>query len=110
MRETVTAADMDERLARLQELIDSQQSAFNKAAIGTTVDVLFERAARNSGQIVGRTAYLQPAHVMASTELVGQVLPVRIDSLERYSLLGELASILPSQSRPVSSSQPTIGA
>jgi tRNA-2-methylthio-N6-dimethylallyladenosine synthase len=53
--------------------------------------VLFERAARNPGQIVGRTAYLQPAHVMASPDLIGQVLPVRIESLERYSLLGELA-------------------
>src|ERR1700745_1913476 len=31
MREMVTAADMDERLVRLQELIDSQQSAFNRA-------------------------------------------------------------------------------
>ena len=91
MRETVSAADMDERLERLQTFIDSQQSAFNKAAIGTTVDVLFERAARNPGQIVGRTAYLQPAHVMASPEIVGRILPVRIDSLERYSLLGELA-------------------
>ena len=66
MQETVSAAEMDERLVRLQELIDSQQSAFNKAAIGNTVDVLFERPARNPGQIVGRTAYLQPAHVMAS--------------------------------------------
>jgi tRNA-2-methylthio-N6-dimethylallyladenosine synthase len=28
---------------------------------------------------------------MASTELIGQVLPVTIASLERYSLLGELA-------------------
>jgi hypothetical protein len=92
MQETVSAANMDERLARLQELIDSQQSAFNKAAIGATVDVLFERAGRNPGQIVGRTAYLQPAHVMASPEIVGQVLPVRIDSLERYSLLGKRAS------------------
>jgi tRNA-2-methylthio-N6-dimethylallyladenosine synthase len=92
MRETVSAADMDERLERLQGLIDSQQSAFNKASIGTTVDVLFERAARNQGQIVGRTAYLQPAHVMAPPDIIGQVLPVRIDSLERYSLLGELAS------------------
>ncbi len=79
MQETVSATDMDERLARLQELIDSQQSAFNRAAIGATVDVLFERAGRNAGQIVGRTAYLQPAHVMASTDIVGQVLPVRID-------------------------------
>jgi tRNA-2-methylthio-N6-dimethylallyladenosine synthase len=53
--------------------------------------VLFERAARNPGQIVGRTAYLQPAHVMASADIIGQVLPVTIASLERYSLLGELA-------------------
>jgi tRNA-2-methylthio-N6-dimethylallyladenosine synthase len=96
MRETVSAEDMDERLVRLQGLIDSQQSAFNRAMIGNTVDVLFERAARNPGQIVGRTAYLQPAHVMAPVDIIGQVLPVTIQSLERYSLLGELASAAPS--------------
>jgi tRNA-2-methylthio-N6-dimethylallyladenosine synthase len=103
MRETVSAPDMDERLARLQDLIDSQQSAFNKAAIGSTVEVLFERAARKDGQIVGRTAYLQPAHVMASPDIIGQVRPVRIDSLERYSLLGELAAT----SLPAASLSPT---
>jgi tRNA-2-methylthio-N6-dimethylallyladenosine synthase len=92
MRETVSAEAMDERLVRLQELIDSQQSAFNRAAIGATVDVLFERTARNPGQIVGRTAYLQPAHVFASPDIIGQVLPVTIESLERYSLLGALAT------------------
>lgn len=92
MQETVSPAEMDQRLERLQELIDSQQSAFNKAAIGSTVDVLFERPARKDGQIVGRTAFLQPAHVMASADIIGQILPVRIDSLERYSFLGELAT------------------
>jgi tRNA-2-methylthio-N6-dimethylallyladenosine synthase len=92
LREMVSAAEMDERLERLQGLIDSQQSAFNLAAIGTTVDVLFERPARNAGQIVGRTAYLQPAHVMASPDIIGQIRPVTIESLERYSLLGHLAS------------------
>lgn len=106
MRETVSATEMDERLGRLQELIDSQQSAFNRAVIGTTVDVLFERAARNPGQIVGRTAYLQPAHVMASPDIIGQVLPVRIDSLERYSLIGELAA----PQAPSPNLQITIGA
>ncbi|MBN8960340.1 MAG: tRNA (N6-isopentenyl adenosine(37)-C2)-methylthiotransferase MiaB [Rhizobiales bacterium] len=95
MQEMVAPATMDERLARLQELIDSQQHAFNRAAIGTTVDVLFERAARNEGQIVGRTAYLQPAHVMASEDIIGQVLPVTLDSLERYSLLGRLVTAAP---------------
>jgi tRNA-2-methylthio-N6-dimethylallyladenosine synthase len=91
MRETVSAAEMDERLVRLQELIDTQQSAFNRAAIGTTVDVLFERPARNPGQIVGRTPWLQPGHVFASPDIIGQVLPVHIESLDRYSLLGTLA-------------------
>ncbi|QDM30044.1 tRNA (N6-isopentenyl adenosine(37)-C2)-methylthiotransferase MiaB [Tardiphaga sp. vice352] len=89
---TVSAAVMDERLVRLQELIDSQQSAFNAATIGQTVDVLFERAARNPGQIVGRTPWLQPAHVMASEDIIGKVLPVTVTSLERYSLLGHLAT------------------
>jgi tRNA-2-methylthio-N6-dimethylallyladenosine synthase len=68
--------------------------------IGNTVDVLFERSARNSGQIVGRTAYLQPAHVMASPDIIGQVLPVKVESLERYSLLGRLA---PAASRTAAS-------
>jgi tRNA-2-methylthio-N6-dimethylallyladenosine synthase len=110
MRETVSAADMDERLVRLQELIDSQQSAFNQAAIGNTVDVLFERLARKPGQIVGRTAYLQPAHVIASPDIIGQVLPVRIESLERYSLLGELAAPAPAQRAQPASSHMTMGA
>jgi tRNA-2-methylthio-N6-dimethylallyladenosine synthase len=110
MQEMVSASDMDERLVRLQELIDSQQSAFNRATIGTTVDVLFERAARNPGQIVGRTAYLQPAHVMASPDIIGKVLPVRIDSLERYSLLGELASSSSASGATITSSPTTIGA
>ncbi|HKU04701.1 MAG TPA: tRNA (N6-isopentenyl adenosine(37)-C2)-methylthiotransferase MiaB [Bradyrhizobium sp.] len=92
MQETVSQAEMDERLERLQHLIDSQQAAFNLAAIGTTVDVLFERPARKDGQIVGRTAYLQPAHVMASPDIIGKILPVHVESLERYSLLGHLAT------------------
>jgi tRNA-2-methylthio-N6-dimethylallyladenosine synthase len=113
MRETVSAAEMDERLVRLQELIDGQQAAFNLAAIGSTVDVLFERAARNPGQIVGRTAYLQPAHVMASSDIIGQILPVTIASLERYSLLGELAASAhaqPASARMTDSSHMITGA
>ncbi len=111
MQETVTTAVMDERLARLQELIDSQQAAFNAAAIGKTVDVLFERAARNPGQIVGRTAHLQPAHVMASPDIIGRVLPVTIDSLERYSLIGALAEPAPSRVPTLSlSAKPSLSA
>jgi len=113
MQETVSQAEMDERLERLQQLIDSQQSAFNLAAIGTTVDVLFERPARKEGQVVGRTAYLQPAHVMAPVDIIGKVLPVHIESLERYSLLGHLATPVaapPAFTAPTAESRMTTGA
>jgi tRNA-2-methylthio-N6-dimethylallyladenosine synthase len=110
MQETVTTDVMDERLARLQTLIDSQQAAFNAASIGKTVDVLFERAARNPGQIVGRTAYLQPAHVIASPDIIGRVLPVSIESLERYSLIGTLAELSRTPSLQAVPSAMTTGA
>jgi len=49
-------------------------SAFNRAMIGKTVDVLFERAAAIPAD--GRPhRLLQPAHVMASGDIIGQVLP-----------------------------------
>jgi tRNA-2-methylthio-N6-dimethylallyladenosine synthase len=108
MQEMVAQDVMDDRLQQLQSLIDSQQAAFNQAAVGSTVDVLFERDARNPGQIVGRTAYLQPAHVMSSSDIVGQVLPVTIHSLERYSLIGELA--MPHTSTSVIHPHMTLGA
>jgi tRNA-2-methylthio-N6-dimethylallyladenosine synthase len=110
MQETVTTTAMDQRLARLQDLIDSQQAAFNAAAIGKTVDVLFERAGRKPGQIVGRTAYLQPAHVMAASDIIGEVLPVAIDSLERYSLLGTLAAPAAGRTSHIAGPLPVTGA
>ena len=41
---------MDERLERLQALIDSQQAAFNRTIVGKTLDVLFESPARNAAR------------------------------------------------------------
>ena len=74
-----------------------------------------EKRALSGLQIVGRTAYLQPAHVMASPDIIGQVLPVAIDCLERYSLIGQLADHTPiaasrSQSANASPSAMTTGA
>ena len=47
-----------ERLHALQALISAQQSAFLAACIGRTLPVLFEKAGRKPGQVVGRTPYL----------------------------------------------------
>jgi tRNA-2-methylthio-N6-dimethylallyladenosine synthase len=90
MQGMVDAATMDQRLAQLQQLINGQQAAFNAACIGKTFDVLFDQAGRRAGQIVGRSAYLQPVHVMGGADIIGQVMPVTLDRIERYSFFGEL--------------------
>jgi tRNA-2-methylthio-N6-dimethylallyladenosine synthase len=92
MTETVDAAAMDDRLARLQQLINDQQAAFNRSFVGRTVEVLFERPTRVAGQIVGRSPWLQPVHVMASPDITGTVRTVEVTGLERYSLFGSLVA------------------
>jgi tRNA-2-methylthio-N6-dimethylallyladenosine synthase len=77
-----------ERLHRLQALIEDQQQAFNRAMAGRTVPVLFERPGRHTGQIVGRSPYLQAVHAEAPQRLIGQIVAVKIASAGSNSLAG----------------------
>ena len=79
-----------ERLKRLQDLLYTQQMAFNKSLIGRTLDVLVENGGRDDGQLFGRSPYLQGTHFDGSEDLVGQIVPVLITSAGRNSLTGEL--------------------
>ena len=88
----VPDAVKDERLARLQALLNDQQAAFNQACVGRTLPVLFERAGRNPGQVVGRSPYLQPVHIEASESLIGEIRHVAIDAAGRGSLTGALVA------------------
>ena len=79
-----------ERLARLQDLLWTQQDAFNESMVGRTLPVLFERPARHPGQLAGRSPFLQAVHAQAPERVLGQVADVRIVAASRNSLTGEL--------------------
>ena len=78
----------EERLGRLQALIDEQRQAFNAGTVGRIVNVLAEKAGRHPGQIAGRTPYLQAIHFDGPTELIGEVVPVEIVATGPNSLSG----------------------
>jgi tRNA-2-methylthio-N6-dimethylallyladenosine synthase len=80
-----------DRLKRLQALLEIEHAKFNAGCVGKTVPVLFEKAGRQEGQIVGRSPYLQFVSVPGTSTLVGQILPVEISSSSPYSLAGTLA-------------------
>ncbi len=64
-----------ERLARLQRLIERQQRAFAERCVGRTLPVLFEKAGRRPGQLIGRSPYLQSVHAEAPPDMLGQHRP-----------------------------------
>jgi tRNA-2-methylthio-N6-dimethylallyladenosine synthase len=80
----------EDRLARLQALLNAQQRAFNAACVGREMPVLFERPGRHLGQLIGRSPYLQAVHCLAPADLVGRIAPVRLTSAAANSLAGEL--------------------
>lgn len=79
-----------ERLTRLQSLLFTQQTAFNRGFIGQTLPVLFERVGRNPGQIVGRSPYLQTVQVPGTEAQIGAIKPVEIRDAGTNSLTGDI--------------------
>ena len=87
----VPEAVKDERLQALQALLREQQSAFNADCVGRTVPVLFTGLGRHPGQIVGRSPWLQPVHVIGPESLIGTEARVKLATAHTNSLSGTLA-------------------
>jgi tRNA-2-methylthio-N6-dimethylallyladenosine synthase len=59
--------------------------------VGRTFDVLFERAGRYPGQLVGRTPYLHAVQAFVPADLIGKIRPVLVTERSANSLFGRLA-------------------
>ena len=78
---------MDERLQRLQALLNEQQLAFNQAAVGRRTTVLLERQGKKPGQLIGKSPWLQSVHLETDAAL-GDLVDVEILSAGPNSLAG----------------------
>jgi tRNA-2-methylthio-N6-dimethylallyladenosine synthase len=90
MEGQIEAQVMDERLQRLQALLNEQQLAFNQATVGRRTSVLLERAGKKPGQLIGKTPWLQSVHLQSSAA-IGDLLPVEIVAAGPNSLSGAQA-------------------
>lgn len=82
-----------ERLARLQDLLNRQQIAFNETFIGRTIPVLFDRRGARPNQISGRSPHMQAVYVNFDTPRdlavhLGGVYDVQILAARANSLAG----------------------
>jgi len=74
----------------LQALLNAQTLAFNSQCIGKTMPVLLDRAGKKTGQLVGRSPYMQAVVVEAPEQLLNRIVDVTISSAGPNSLMGAL--------------------
>jgi tRNA-2-methylthio-N6-dimethylallyladenosine synthase len=67
--------------------------------VGRVLPVLFERAGRHPGQLVGRSPFMQGVHVAAPADLMGRIAEVEIVAVGPNSLAGRLADAAPERER-----------
>ena len=75
-----------ERLQRLQALLLEQRDRFNASCLNREMTLLLERKGRESGQLVGRSPWLQPVQLDAPDDLIGEIVKVRVTELSANSL------------------------
>ncbi|MGA8769088.1 MAG: tRNA (N6-isopentenyl adenosine(37)-C2)-methylthiotransferase MiaB, partial [Rhodomicrobium sp.] len=82
-----------DRLARLQSLLNAQQTAFNASMVGRGLDVLWESLGKKAGQIVGRSPYLQAVHAEGAPQLIGRITSVEIMGASQNSLRAVIKNV-----------------
>ena len=91
MEDIVTEDEKSSRLARLQEVLNKQQSQFNEEFVGVVLPVLIDRKGRDENQLAGRSPWMQAVHVdfdrPGSAQLAyGKTIDVRIMTARPNSL------------------------
>ncbi|MES2665122.1 MAG: tRNA (N6-isopentenyl adenosine(37)-C2)-methylthiotransferase MiaB [Pseudomonadota bacterium] len=90
---TPVATDIaDARLHALQALIATQQRQVQESMVGREVGVLYEKAGRLPGQMVGKSDHLHAVHVFDPQGRVGELVRVRVLASASNSLSAERIS------------------
>ncbi len=80
----------EERLHILQNLLNIQQHDFNQQTVGKVFDVLIDRKGKKTGQLVGKTPYMQTMILQNECEsIMGKIFTIKVHSAYQNSLFGE---------------------
>jgi tRNA-2-methylthio-N6-dimethylallyladenosine synthase len=96
MGDQIAPEIMDERLQRLQALLNTQQQAFNESTVGRTTEVLIERPGKRAGQMLGKSPWLQSVHLDGDAT-IGDLVTVRIEAAGPNSVGGRALPARPRQ-------------
>lgn len=90
LKDDICADEKKQRLSLLQNLIAQHAARISAAMVGTTQTILVTGTAKKHAmQLTGRTENNRIVNFAGSSELIGQMVPVKITEILTNSLLGE---------------------
>lgn len=90
LTDQISEAIMQDRFSRLQDLVERQRRDFNHSMKGKVLEILVEKKGKYDGQVIGKSPYMQPVHIMASEDKIGQLVRVEITDISTNSLFGSI--------------------
>ena len=90
MKNDLTEAEKNNRLYKLNEVINKYANEANQSYLEKIVPVLLEGVSEKEGRLMGYTDTMKLVNVKASDEYIGKIVNVKITSIKTWSLDGEL--------------------
>lgn len=92
MEDSVPLEEKEERLQRLNKIVNKYAKEANEKYLGKTVPVLLEGYSDKGGKLMGYTDTMKLVNVAADSSLIGQIKNVLITDVKTWSMEGEIVS------------------
>ncbi len=92
MEDNVPLEEKEERLQRLNKVVNKYAKEANEKYLGKTVSVLLEGYSDKGGKLMGYTDTMKLVNVKADPSLIGQIKEVLITDVKTWSMEGEIVS------------------
>ena len=95
MEDETPIAIKEERLHRLNELINSYSNQKNQEYVGKVVKVLIQGTSeKDPNKVYGYTETMKLVNVVASKDMIGKIIPVLITDAKSFSLDGKMEEVV----------------
>ena len=90
MEDSVSLEEKEERLQRLNELVNKYAREANEKYVGKVVKVLIEGPSDKNGKVMGYTDTMKLVNIAADESYIGEIVDIKITEAKTWSLEGEL--------------------
>ena len=90
MKNDLSEKEKNERLYKLNELVNKYANEANQKYLNKIVPVLLEGASEKEGRLMGYTDTMKLVNVEAPSEYIGKIVNVKITSIKTWSLDGKI--------------------